>query len=83
MDVVRKWPHSCHFYLKKKKLVLLLLLRWTLINSSPQWGAADAEIKVPPGENTELKRSPFKVLAPQWGAADAEIKVPSGENTEL
>ena len=29
--------------------------------SPPQWGAADAEIKVPSGENTELKRSPFKV----------------------
>ena len=27
---------------------------------SPQWRAADAEIKVPSGENTELKRSPFK-----------------------
>ena len=27
---------------------------------APQWGAADAEIKVPSGENTELKRSPFK-----------------------
>ena len=26
----------------------------------PQWGDADAEIKVPSGENTELKRSPFK-----------------------
>ena len=26
---------------------------------SPQWRAADAEIKVPSGENTELKRSPF------------------------
>ena len=26
---------------------------------TPQWGAADAEIKVPSGENTELKRSPF------------------------
>ena len=25
-----------------------------------QWGAADAEIKVPSVENTELKRSPFK-----------------------
>ena len=25
----------------------------------PQWKAADAEIKVPSGENTELKRSPF------------------------
>ena len=26
----------------------------------PQLGAADAEINVPSGENTELKRSPFK-----------------------
>ena len=25
-----------------------------------QWGAAGAEIKVPSGQNTELKRSPFK-----------------------
>ena len=29
------------------------------LNLDPQWGAADAEIKVPSGENTELKRSPF------------------------
>ena len=27
---------------------------------SPQWGAADAEIKVPSVENTELRRSPFQ-----------------------
>ena len=26
----------------------------------PQWAAVDAEIKVPSGENTVLKRSPFK-----------------------
>ena len=25
-----------------------------------QWGAVDAEIKVPSGENTELKGSPYK-----------------------
>ena len=31
--------------------------------SSPQWEAADTEIKVPSGENTELKRSPFKALS--------------------
>ena len=31
-----------------------------LFTYTPQWGAADAEIKVPSGENTELKRSPFK-----------------------
>ena len=33
------------------------------LNEPPQWGAADAEVKVPSGENTELKRSPFKA----WG----------------
>ena len=27
---------------------------------APQWGAEDAEIKVPSRKNTELKRSPFK-----------------------
>ena len=27
---------------------------------SPQWGATDAEIKVPSDENADLKRSPFK-----------------------
>ena len=27
---------------------------------TPQWGAADVEIKFPSGENTELKHSPFK-----------------------
>ena len=34
----------------------------SLLNGTPQWGAADAEIKVPSGENTEKKRkrSPFK-----------------------
>ena len=29
---------------------------------TPQWGAADAAIKVPYGENTELKRSPSKAV---------------------
>ena len=32
----------------------------SLTDSPPQWGAADAEIKVPSGENTELKRSAFE-----------------------
>ena len=32
----------------------------TLLSVAPQWGAADAEIKVPSDENTELKGSPFK-----------------------
>ena len=39
---------ECHHYWRK-----------ILIGDTPQWGAADAEIKVPSGENTELKRSPF------------------------
>ena len=35
--------------------------RWLSYARPPQWGAADAEIKVPSGENTEFRRSPFKV----------------------
>ena len=31
-----------------------------ILTPIPQWGAADAEIKVPSDEDTELKRSPFK-----------------------
>ena len=43
----------------------LLLTNWSSAHKlhmklTPQWVAADAEIKVPFGENTELKRSPFK-----------------------
>ena len=34
---------------------------WTGAHAvAPRWGAADAEIKVPSDENTELKGSPFK-----------------------
>ena len=38
----------------------LLVLSRSLPKWSPHWGAADAEIKVPSGENTQLKHSPFK-----------------------
>ena len=31
-----------------------------ILAGATQRGAADTEIKVPSGENTELKRSPFK-----------------------
>ena len=41
-------------------LILLISSFPFVFKSAPQWGAADAEIKVPSGENTELKRSPFK-----------------------
>ena len=43
---------------KKKKFFNILYLKY--LHSLIQWGAADAEIKVPSGENTELKRSPFQ-----------------------
>ena len=43
---------SSHEFSKKAGSALL---------DAPQRGAADAEIKVPPGEKTEFKRSPFKV----------------------
>ena len=32
-------------------------------DEAPLWGAADAEIKVPSGRNTELKRPPFKTCS--------------------
>ena len=41
---------------------------------TPQWGAADAEIKVPAGENTELKRC----LLYTSDAADESIGVDLG-----
>ena len=49
-------------------LPVLFLPHWSFqlyISLTPQWGAADAEIKVPSGENTELKRSPFQA----WGGS--------------
>ena len=45
------------FVIKRYKIVAQFP---RLVFVTPQWGAADAEIKVPPGENTELKRFPFK-----------------------
>ena len=41
-------------------LILCLFLSYGPFSCAPQWGAADTEIKVPSGENTELKRSPFQ-----------------------
>ena len=40
---------------------------------SPQWGAADAEIKVPSDENTELKCSPLKPGVGQYIAIRATL----------
>ena len=45
----------------QKQYVYTFVNMWApFLIEIPQWGAADAEIKVPSGENTELKRSPFK-----------------------
>ena len=40
---------------------------------TPQWGAADAEIKVPSGENTELKVLPLKPGVGQYIAIHATL----------
>ena len=40
---------------------------------NPQWGAADAEIKVPSGENTELKILPLKPGVCQYTAIHATL----------
>ena len=40
---------------------------------SPQWGTAVAEIKVPSGENTGLKRSPFQPGAGPYIAMHATV----------
>ena len=37
--------------------------KWLPPSIAPQWGAADAEIKVPSVEDTELKGSPFKACS--------------------
>ena len=39
---------------------LSLVYRQPTSSSAPQWGAVDAEIKVPSDENIELKGSPFR-----------------------
>ena len=47
----------------------------TALATTPQWGAADAEIKVPSGENTELKRSPLKPGVDQYITIHATLTV--------
>ena len=58
-------PLKHYSLLKLFRLSILLAtqneISWkTLECNYPQWGAADAEIKVPSGEDTELKRFPLK-----------------------
>ena len=47
------------FEFDELRLAMVFAANWAL-GTTPQWGAADAEIKVSSGEKTELKRSPFK-----------------------
>ena len=48
-------------HVKKRKIhPNYKVLRYSSLHTKfPHWGAADAEIKVPSGENTGLKRSPL------------------------
>ena len=57
------------------KVELSFLKQRAPYNYAPQWGAADAEIKVPSGENTELKRSilPLKPGVGQYIAIHATL----------
>ena len=48
------------FFLKLELFHFVFALLFLCL--SPQWGAADAEIKVPSGENTNLKRSSFTAM---------------------
>ena len=54
----------CTFYCDGDRTVYILLSRGQdclhVSVLAPQWGTADVEIKVPSGENTEHKGSPFK-----------------------
>ena len=58
---IQLWMSSLQ--LKKMKAHVSAEVNETAFSSPhvPQWGAADAEIKVPSGENTELKRSFFSL----------------------
>ena len=50
-----------HFHMLSSHLFSVCLFFFPLPPPPLQWGVADAEIKVSPAENTELKGSPFKV----------------------
>ena len=52
-------PHYIIVYHADHNISLCTTLT-TLSTNAPQCGAADIEIRVPSGENTELKGSPFK-----------------------
>ena len=62
---VRKWKPRLFLINCRSDHNVVLCFWWNarcfkVRQLAPQYGATDAEIKVPSGENTELKRSPFK-----------------------
>ena len=48
------------FHRREVSRMFIDLWQCLILPVTPQWGSADAEIKVPLNENTELKGSPFK-----------------------
>ena len=63
------WLLDEDIYAKHLHTILFMLLFF----STQQWGAADAEIKVPSVENTELKSSLFKPGVDQYIATRAVL----------
>ena len=47
---------------RRKRIIIVIIIIIVIVISIaiPQWGAADEEVKVRSGENTELKGSPLK-----------------------
>ena len=65
-------PKQFHFILGDISGVVTLIIG-IVSGGTPQWGAADAEIKVSSGENTELKRFPLKPGVGQYIAIHATL----------
>ena len=72
----RKFPFrikNTHERLKRTLLSCIVSSKSDLFNLLPRWGAADAKFKVPSGENTELKHSPFKAWSRYYIAIHATL----------
>ena len=57
---VRCRPERAGLFLEALSIFFCVTRPLGFHKTALQWGAADAEIKVPSGENAELERSPFK-----------------------
>ena len=56
-SLISKW---CRFFFTGTFVHYIMLTTWYYDTRTPRWGAVGVEIKVPSGDNTELKHSPFK-----------------------